>query len=206
MSVNQARYVDCLNYAYRHFNVELFGGNLPEVVITLIRKKKSLGYFHANQWRLSKDDSSMHQLNLSPNHFKGKSLKAIFQTLVHEMAHVWQEVYGKPSRNGYHNKEWAAKMHEIGLKPVSYDNPGKETGQKVGDEIKPDDRFERVCDALIKVKKWEAVPVYAPSQPKQKSKSTRTKYTCDGCGINAWGKAGLAISCQDCDLLMHEVD
>jgi hypothetical protein len=36
---------------------------------------------------------------------------------VHEMAHVWQHAHGKPSRNGYHNKEWAAKMDERGLIP-----------------------------------------------------------------------------------------
>ena len=51
------------------------------------------------------------------------------------MAHLWQQEFGKPSRNGYHNAEWAAEMNRIGLKPVSAGSPDKETGQRVGHEI-----------------------------------------------------------------------
>jgi hypothetical protein len=43
----------------------------------------------------------------------------ILSTLVHEMVHVWQETYGNPSRRGYHNRQWAEKMREVGLQPSS---------------------------------------------------------------------------------------
>ena len=33
----------------------------------------------------------------------------------HEMVHAWQQQHGRPGRGGYHNREWAAKMKEIGL-------------------------------------------------------------------------------------------
>ena len=31
------------------------------------------------------------------------------------MCHQWQQHFGKPSRNGYHNKQWADKMESVGL-------------------------------------------------------------------------------------------
>src|SRR5262245_14971271 len=34
----------------------------------------------------------------------------ILSTLVHEMVHGEQHHYGKPSRGGYHNKQWADWM------------------------------------------------------------------------------------------------
>jgi hypothetical protein len=51
---------------------------------------------------------------------------------VHEMVHVWQHAFGKPSAGGYHNKQWAAKMKAVGLQPSSTGYVGgKETGQRV---------------------------------------------------------------------------
>ncbi|QGQ32610.1 SprT family zinc-dependent metalloprotease [Gimesia maris] len=53
-------------------------------------------------------------------------------TLVHEMAHIWQQHFGKQSRKGYHNKEWADEMERIGLSP-RHDGTlmGKRTGQRM---------------------------------------------------------------------------
>ncbi|SPE34073.1 hypothetical protein SBA3_2090010 [Candidatus Sulfopaludibacter sp. SbA3] len=33
------------------------------------------------------------------------------------MAHVWQQTHGKPPTRSYHDRQWAAKMKEIGLHP-----------------------------------------------------------------------------------------
>lgn len=45
------------------------------------------------------------------------------QTIVHEMVHLWQYEFGKPSHRTYHNKE-ADKM-AIGLMPSNTDLGGK---------------------------------------------------------------------------------
>jgi hypothetical protein len=37
---------------------------------------------------------------------------------------------------------------------------------------------------------------------KPKKSGTRVKYTCPGCGANAWGKDGLHLICADCDQSM----
>jgi hypothetical protein len=66
------------------------------------------------------------------------------------MVHNWQHCFGKPSRNGYHNKEWAQKMDQIGLVPSSTGRPGgKRTGQKVSDYPKPGGAFERAAKTFI---------------------------------------------------------
>jgi hypothetical protein len=48
----------------------------------------------------------------------------VLSTLVHEQAHLWQHHFGKPGRGRYHNREWAAKMVEIGLIPSATGEPG----------------------------------------------------------------------------------
>jgi hypothetical protein len=66
------------------------------------------------------------------------------------MAHLWQHHFGKPSRNGYRNREWAAKMREVGLIPSDTGEPGgKETGQKVHHSIDTSGAFHRAAARLL---------------------------------------------------------
>ena len=117
------------------------------------------------------------------------------------MAHLWQHHFGKPSRSGYHNREWAAKMHEIGLIPVSHDQPGKETGQKVSHTIEAGGRFERACTAFLAT---HAAILYhdrageGDAATRRKKAASKTKYTCPVCGVNAWAKPDTHLICGDC--------
>jgi hypothetical protein len=48
------------------------------------------------------------------------------------MVHQEQKHFGKPSRNGYHNKQWSRWMERIGLVPSATGAPGgKRTGQRM---------------------------------------------------------------------------
>ena len=90
------------------------------------------------------------EIALNPAHFAGRTPAEMLSTLVHEMAHLWQHHFGKPSRSGYHNKEWAAKMREIGLIPTDTGQPGgKDTGQKVTHNIEEGGRFDQACTAFL---------------------------------------------------------
>ena len=85
----------------------------------------------------------IHEISLTPNIF-ALTPKGIFSGLVHEMVHLWQFEYGKPSRNGYHNKEWAWKMKEVGMIPSHTGKAGgKETGEKMSHYIERGGRFEK---------------------------------------------------------------
>lgn len=131
------------------FNDALFNGELPEHVFTLQREKGVAGFFSAKRWAHISGQKA-HEIALNPRNFASCSLIQLFQTIVHEQCHLWQFEYGSPSRPGYHNKEWAEKMLEMGLIPSSTGLPGgSRVGQKMSDYPDPSGRFFRACNDLI---------------------------------------------------------
>ncbi|EKO4043376.1 SprT-like domain-containing protein [Salmonella enterica] len=122
-----------LQVAYDHFNQALFDGALPTCLITLQREKKTYGYFSPERF-VHADGKRTDEIAMNPAYFAVCPPEEIMQTLVHEMAHLWQYHFGKPGRGGYHNKEWAEKMESIGLMPSSTGQPGgARTGDKMAD-------------------------------------------------------------------------
>ena len=146
--------------------------------------------------------------------------------LVHEQVHFFQWLFGKPSRNGYHNQEWADKCKEIGLQPFGPD--GKETGQAIDTKLIEGGKAEKVLAEMLTeradefVFPWFADPLMidqgearepspeekerkGPKKPDKDAESfpgrsgKRDKYTCVICGASVWGKPGLHIACLDCN-------
>lgn len=148
-----------LQYAYQLFNDQLFDGMLDECLITLQRKANTAGYMSYNRFIALEDGKTYtHELALNPEHFGDSPLIEVFQTMVHEMVHLWQYQYGRPSQKTYHNKEWAEKMESIGLMPSNTGMiGGKKTGQHMSDYPIPDGAFVKVCEELFQqdiVIKW----------------------------------------------------
>jgi hypothetical protein len=148
--------------AYDFLNKELFGGTLPHVMVTLQRKAKTRGYFSPERFSGRIDDAAAHELAMNPDTFGGRTDEEILSTLAHEMAHVWQQTHGRPPRRSYHDKQWAAKMKEIGLQPTSTGAPGgKETGQSVTHMIVAGGAYARAY-AKLKAKgfrlDWQSAP------------------------------------------------
>jgi hypothetical protein len=50
------------------------------------------------------------------------------------MTHVWQHTLGYPQRRSYHDREWADKMKEIGLKPST---TARQTAKRSGSHGPP---------------------------------------------------------------------
>ena len=148
--------------AYDFFNSELFAGSLPQVLVTLQRHANTRGYFAPLRFKGRINKQSVHELALNPDNFTGRSDEMILSTLVHEMAHVWQQTYGEPSRRGYHNRQWAGKMREVGLQPTSTGEPGgMQTGQAVTHLIIPEGRFARAYATLASSGfqlHWQSIP------------------------------------------------
>jgi SprT-like family len=188
--------------AYHYFNKMLFGDKLPMCFITIQRKQGARGYFWNDKFQTRDGSLGAHELAMNPDTFSDRSDKDILSTFVHEMVHCWQEAFGSPSRSGYHNKEWAQKMREVGLKPVSVSNPGKETGQKCTHEIIEGGAFDFVATKLIDggwVLGWESYKEPSTSS----ATNAKTKYTC-GCNNNIWGKPGLTVTCDSCQMPFTE--
>lgn len=124
-----------LQNAYDAFNHALFDGKLDNSLITLQRRANTFGYMSYNRF-ISTNDNQIytHELALNPEYFGVKPLVEIFQTIVHEQTHLWQALFGTPSKKTYHNTEWAEKMESIGLMPSDTGRVGgKKTGQNMAD-------------------------------------------------------------------------
>jgi hypothetical protein len=183
--------------AYDFFNRELFAGSLPQVLVTLQRHANTRGYFSPERFKGRIDRQTVHELALNPDNFTGRTDALILSTLTHEMAHVWQETYGEPSRRGYHNRQWAGKMCEIGLQPTSTGEPGgKETGQSVTHYIIAEGRYAKAYAMLAATGfqlHWQSIPAVG-----SKKKSSKRKFTCPDCGQNAWAKPDALLICGEC--------
>lgn len=138
-----------LQCAYDFYNGELFGGTLPHCLITFQRQKRTFGYFSKDRF-VRRDGRKADEIALNPEYFAVVPMVEVLQTLVHEMTHLWQEHFGKPSRACYHNIEWANKMEAIGLMPSHNGQPGgKRIGQSMGDYVIVGGEFEKATKRLL---------------------------------------------------------
>lgn len=195
-----------LNDAYAFFNRELFGDQLPPCLITLQRHRRAYGYFSRRRFaRVGADEDVTDEIALNPAHFRAGAEGDALSTLVHEMAHLWQYHFGKPGRGNYHNQEWAEKMQGLGLIPSQTGKPGgKMTGQPMTHYIAPDGLFARVCAAYLA--QGRAVfyrDIVVPQTGGAEKDRSKTKYTCPGCGLNAWAKPEVTLFCGACNLVLY---
>jgi predicted SprT family Zn-dependent metalloprotease len=187
-------------YAYDFFNAELFGGTLPHVLVTLQRHAKAYGYFSPERFVGRTAKEAAHELAMNPDHF-GRTDELILSTLAHEMVHVWQQVHGKPPRRSYHDRQWAAKMKEVGLYPSSTAAPGgKETGQSVSHYIIEGGAFAKAfakLEAAGFTLRWQS-RTFEKDATRKKKTASKTKYSCADCGANAWAKPETSLICGEC--------
>jgi hypothetical protein len=149
MSSPTLAFYSSLQAAFDHFNVHLFGGELPACLITLRSASRVYGYHHAKRF-VSADGLHLDELGLHPGFFTLRSIEAVLSTLVHEMAHHWQHHFGTPTNSNPHNKEWARKMELLGLVPSHTGLPeGKKTGRSVSHYIQPEGAYLKACRELL---------------------------------------------------------
>lgn len=213
--------------AYDHFNAGLFNNSLPGCVITFQRKQGAYGFHAASQFEASRSRIRADEIALNPRYFDGRDPRDSLSTLVHEMAHQHQWLFGKPSPDGYHNKEWARLMIDIGLVPTDTGEPGgKATGRRMTHFIREDGPFDRLCQALLDTGfvipyveadlAEETQDILTAGQPdardpaklrkkaellKKKKAASKSRYTCPGCDVpkHVWGKPELHIICGECE-------
>ncbi|GJE38323.1 MULTISPECIES: SprT-like domain-containing protein [Methylobacterium] len=197
-----------LTDAYAFFNARLFTGRLPACLITMQRKSKTYGYFAGRRFTTRDGVEITDEIALNPSYFAERSTEATLATLVHEMVHLEQQHFGTPSRPGYHNREWARMMRAVGLIPTATGEPGgKQTGQQMDHCIEPGGRFARACTELVAelgfsvpyVELWDE----AEREARERKAASKTRYTCPGCGMNAWAKPGARLACDACHRSME---
>lgn len=138
-----------LQHAYDFYNRGLFESRLPSCLITFQRQKRTFGYYSKDRFG-TRDGRKTDEIAMNPEYFAVVPMVEVLQTLVHEMAHLWQQHFGKPSRACYHNVQWADKMEEVGLMPSHNGLPGgKRVGQSMGDYVIGGGRFDQETRRLL---------------------------------------------------------
>ncbi len=165
------------------------------------RHKGAFGFFSGERFANTTNPKEItDEIALNPIHFATRKPNEVLSTLAHEMVHLWQHHFGEPPRKGYHDKQWAAKMHEVGLIPTATGERGaKETGQKMTHLIEENGRFAK---AVAKLLVAHPAILYADlsdnDTARKKKAASKTKYTCPGCGLNAWAKPDAPLVCGNC--------
>lgn len=117
---------------------------------------------------------------------------------VHEQVHLWQYRFGYSGRRGYHNKEWGAKMIEIGLMPSHTGKPGgKQTGQQMTHYIIDGGPFDKQWQLLSDsgyTLDYQDRHIPKDDEPRK----LKVRYACPSCSIHVWGKPDLRITCTVC--------
>ncbi|MCC6749986.1 MAG: SprT-like domain-containing protein [Deltaproteobacteria bacterium] len=179
---------------FDYFNRELFANALPAVILNFSRHSRMRGFFAPERWRGGA--GAAHEISLNPDHLS-RAPREWASTLVHEMAHLWQRECGSPSRSGYHNKEWGAKMDELGLTPSDTAEPGgRRTGQRMSHYIVDGGPFDVAFARMPReiLLPWASGSAAAAPGPTTKNK-LKLKYSCPVCRTNVWGKPGLQLVC-----------
>src|SRR5688500_13102336 len=144
------------------------------------RKNKTYGYFAGSRFGTRDGQEITDEIALNPTHFRSRTTEQSLSTLVHEMTHLWQHHHGTPSRLGYHNREWAAKMQAVGLIPTATGaEGGRETGQHVSHYIDEGGIFATACAELAG--QGFSVPyveLWGDEDTRKKKAASKTRYTC----------------------------
>jgi SprT-like family len=203
-------YADWL-HAYRHLNAGLFGNLLPGCLLTFQRRRNAYGFYAGSRFEMPDQNTRADEIALNPRHFAGRPPREVLSTLAHEMCHQYQWHFGKRKPRGYHDKEWARLMIDIGLVPSNTGKPGgKATGRRVSHFIRDGGPFDRVCAELLnsgfRIPFVEADSVKHNGEGgkdetiRRKKAESKSRYTCPSCDplIHVWGKPCLHIVCGEC--------
>ncbi len=97
-------------------------------------------------------------------------------------------------------------MKAVGLYPsATGEEGGKESGERVSHYILKDGLYQRAYRQLAATGlqlHWQTGMVGKDGGTKSKSNS-KVKYTCS-CGLNAWAKPGVLLTCGECEEEMVE--
>lgn len=206
-----------LQLAWKHFNDGLFEGKLDPVLFTIVHSQSAEGYFwplvYAVPGEGEEDEQRRHELAMNPAAFNGRTDLDFLLTFVHEMCHVWQYQFGTFSKGGYHNKEWATKMKEVGLQPYNTKAPEKETGYTLNHKPIEGGKAPALAQELVddgwgfKIRAALSTTIQGgqfKQEDKRRRQTRKHKYICANCDTQAYGKADLNIICGECNERMVE--
>jgi hypothetical protein len=190
---------------FNFFNDELFESELDKnrVILNCSRTagRSTLGFYmgflsdNRGAWIEKDGKDQKAEISMNPAKMVGFSFEEIMATFVHELCHFWQDLYGSPGKNGYHNKQWAEKMIAVGLTPVNNKSPSKITGLSMYHSIIQDGAFSQ---AFKKMPESLKLPFIGLSQHRPTSQTGYKKWKCPSCKQICRAKESACIACGSC--------
>lgn len=167
------------------FNDAFFDGKLPVAFLGFARTRvTNLGHYQPGRNSVG----ALHEINLNTRYLD-RPLGEVLGTLLHEMIHQWQELFGKPGKGTYHNKQFTAKCAQLGIPCTGghcsytqgYTNPFVALLRQHGLDIE---------ERLMPLKS----PI-ARMRPQGSSKLKKWRCAC----TNVWaGRDGIDLQCGHC--------
>lgn len=154
----------------------------------------------------------LHAVNFNEVHFldtdEGKQWRygqwGFLETLLHEKLHLWQQELGQhPYKQGSntHNAEFCAKAESYGLHPLPVIGCHIAPADGIFAALMKEYGIERPQAEIpdgSKVDWWKLFPDLFKAPPK--GRSSLTKWTCEGCGLNlrVGVKTDIEVACMPC--------
>jgi len=203
--------VNGLELLFDKFNDKFFESSLSRPVITLSEegRRRAFGWFITEKWVDGKK-VKYHEINICPEYLD-RPIEEVCGTLLHEMVHLKNAQSGLKDchRNGlYHTKKFQICAEQHGL------NVTKTTKHGWSDTSLKAETLD-----FIKTLKLEAFDLFQnfnfssddnteggdEVERKPKTSSSR-KYVCSKCELSIRATKEVRVRCEDCDVLMQELE
>lgn len=173
--------------AFQHFNLELFGGALPDTMLTLARTRHASGYVIPDGFHVRNQESGEKtpEIGLNPQRFANRTAEQVLGALACEMVKLAQHMAGKGSPDGYLNRDFYKRCEALKLDPGTCEPSDKQGPFGVA-------AMHLLADGWAV--RYVAPPVTREEQKRRESKrNSKTKFTCPVTGLNAWAKPSAVL-------------
>ena len=190
-----------LTNTYNKLNADLFGGELPKVIITFEpgQKQGTFGWIYDKKnWVQGKEER--YNINISSDYLN-RPASDIVGTLVHEMCHLYALVNGikDTSRgNTYHNKKFAEIANNHMLVAFEVEHIGYST--KPSEQLIEWTNENCPFTSIRLTKKLEPEKQGKSDKPKQSMR----KYICPQCGLIIRATKDCRVMCIECQKEMEK--
>ena len=216
-----------LQFVTDRINRVLFGGALPDRIVTYNRRAGAKGYFRSDAFQ-ERDGRIVDQIALNPTFIAVTDPYEVLRSITRLCMRQWREKIcaraqrGRPGTPGYCDRHWAREMARIGLQPSSTGEPGgRKTGYNIGDYVIEGGPFDLLAremliagedlawhDSRSSVAEELGPSMAAGSKGSggrrhgKHRRQTRAKFTCPKCALNAYAKRSAKLICGTCRLAM----
>lgn len=206
---NYRRTVQYLTKIYNLANEDFFGGELPEVALTVQENLGTYGHVSVSDTWFTTDGKGMRELNISAQHLT-RPIENVVSTILHECSHVYNMEHGIKDTSGYyHNKKFKKTAEEIAGLVITCDSRYGWTITEPGERVIEFCIRHELEDIQIgKGMDWSmfftggngSAPTVTPKTPKITKKGNSIKWVCPCCGqIIRSTKDNINVVCGDCE-------